>query len=82
MTRRSSKGAAPGVQRALGWTNGVANDAVRTEIAPCVLCGAHLRFATGEYGQTLEICTSGTCPGRRPHAPRPSHTTPIRVRRR
>lgn len=76
--RSGRQGPTVHVQRALGW-NGVADTVMRTEVAPCVLCGAELRFTTGEYGQTLEVCTStNACPGRRPHAPRPDPAQPLK----
>ena len=70
MSGRGARGATPRVQAALGWT-GVASVAARTEVAPCGQCGHELRFGTGEFGQTLEICTNRSCPGRIPHRPLP-----------
>lgn len=70
MSGRSARGASSRVQTALEW-NRIASEAPRSEVAPCVLCGAELRFSIGDYGQTLEICTSRSCPGRVPHKPRP-----------
>jgi len=67
---RSARGASLNVQAALGWT-GVAAAAPRTEVAPCLTCGAPLRFYLGEYGQTVEQCTRVGCPEAHPHHPRP-----------
>lgn len=67
------------MQAALGWT-GVASESARTQIAPCLLCGAELRFAFGEYGQTLEICTNGRCMNRTPHKPQPDLSSNARKR--
>lgn len=70
MTRGNRTGPTVSVQRALGWGD-VAEKASRLETASCT-CGADLRFVTGAYGQTLEVCSStGACPGRRPHALQP-----------
>lgn len=68
---RSGRAGPPAiVQRALGW-NGTPEISQRTQLASCVICGHELRFETGSYGQLLEICTSGACPGRVPHRPQP-----------
>jgi hypothetical protein len=78
MSSRGRQGAAANVQRAMGW-NGIADQVMRTQMALCPMCGAELRFTTGEYGQTLELCTSRAgCPLRRPHAPRPDPDTPLK----
>lgn len=42
----------------------------------CLTCGAALDFQVlgireGGYGQTVEVCTNGACPGRFPHRPTP-----------
>lgn len=71
MSGRGARGASSRVQAALGWTGIAATVVHRFEVAPCTQCGAELRFTTGDYGQTLEICTSRTCPGRVPHRPLP-----------
>jgi hypothetical protein len=68
---RGGRGASTSVQVALGWHGGSSAIAHRTEVAPCAQCGSELRFTTGNYGQTLEICTSRKCPGRVPHRPLP-----------
>lgn len=70
MSRGRGQGAPVHVQRALGWT-GEPTRSSRAETAPCQVCGADLRFTTGEYGQTLEICTNRHCVGARPHRPLP-----------
>lgn len=76
---RGARGASLRVQAALGWT-GVASDAPRTQVAPCLICGAELRFTTGEYGQTLEICTRRGCVNAVPHRPQPDLSSNVRKR--
>lgn len=75
---KRNAGASSVVQRALGWTGGDAERATRpAQLATCPMCGSELRFSIGDYGQTLEICTSRSgCPGRVPHRPMPDPGTP------
>lgn len=50
------------------------------EVAACGICGNHLEFSTGDYGQSLEACSNSHCINAIPHRPQAESYLPKRTR--